>query len=143
MAGPTAARGTVFKITPSGHADHALQLLLANRLHGRRISLRRAGAGQRRELLRDNLRGRGQRTAWHGLQNHPEWHADHALQLLLASELHGRRDPYAGLVQGSDGNFYGTTIEWRGQRLLWHGLQNHPRRHADHALQLLLPSQLR
>lgn len=45
----------------------------------------------------------------------------------------------AGLVQGTDGNFYGTTysggIGWHLR--LWHGFQNHSNRSADHALQLL------
>jgi uncharacterized repeat protein (TIGR03803 family) len=47
---------------------------------------------------------------WDGLQNHPEWHADDAIQLLLPKRVHGRRNPEAGLVQATDGNFYGTTV---------------------------------
>jgi hypothetical protein len=34
-------------------------------------------------------------------------------------------DPYAGLVEGTDGNR--DNLSWRGQRR-WHSLQNHPRR---------------
>ena len=43
----------------------------------------------------------------------------------------GKR-PLAGLVQGGDGNFYGTTICGRGERLR-HGLQDDTRRSADDA----------
>ena len=45
----------------------------------------------------------------HGLQNHHEWHADDAIQLLRAKRLHGRRIPLGGLVQATNGDFYGTT----------------------------------
>jgi len=44
------------------------------------------------------------------------------------------------LVQGTDGNFYGTT-QWGGNGYscggaaeLWHGIQNHPRWRADNAV---------
>jgi uncharacterized repeat protein (TIGR03803 family) len=58
--------------------------------------------------------------------------------------------PNAGLVQGSDGNFYGTTVEGGAHDGngcpptggLWHSLQNHSKRRADHALQLLSSKQL-
>ncbi len=60
------------------------------------------------------------------------------------------QQPYAGLVRGSDGNFYGTTLEGGantgcsfGSGQLRHGLQNHARGHADHAAQLLRSSWLR
>ncbi|HEY6292269.1 MAG TPA: choice-of-anchor tandem repeat GloVer-containing protein [Terriglobia bacterium] len=43
--------------------------------------------------------------------------------------------PYAGLVQATNGNFYGTTYK-RGGLRRWHGLRNHLRGHADHAAQL-------
>jgi hypothetical protein len=42
--------------------------------------------GYRWELVRDHGRGRGQRRR-NNLQNHPEWHADHALQLLVSKWL--------------------------------------------------------
>ena len=40
--------------------------------------------------------------------------------------------PRAGLVQGSDGNFYGTTAYGGGQQQRWHGLQNQRHWGADH-----------
>jgi uncharacterized repeat protein (TIGR03803 family) len=43
--------------------------------------------------------------------------------------------PAGALVQATDGNFYGTTDI--GGATGGHDLQNHPRGHADHALQLL------
>ena len=49
--------------------------------------------------------------------------------------------PDAGLVQATNGNFYGTT-EAGGANGNGHGLQNHPERHADDALQLLLPKRM-
>ena len=39
--------------------------------------------------------------------------------------------PEAGLVQGSDGNFYGTTY-WRRHERLWHRVQNQHQWGADH-----------
>ena len=47
-------------------------------------------------------------AAGHGFQNHLERHADYAVQLLL-QPLHRRPPLHAGLVQATDGNFYGTT----------------------------------
>jgi uncharacterized repeat protein (TIGR03803 family) len=40
--------------------------------------------------------------------------------------------PGAALIQGSDGNFYGTTSRWRGLVPVRHGLQNYCWRQADH-----------
>jgi uncharacterized repeat protein (TIGR03803 family) len=42
--------------------------------------------------------------------------------------------PQTGLVQATDGNFYGTTRGWRGQ-WLWDDLQNHPEWNADNPIQ--------
>ena len=52
------ARGYGLQNHPQRHADDALQLLFAKRLHGRRRPRRGAGPGHRWELLRDNGRGR-------------------------------------------------------------------------------------
>jgi hypothetical protein len=47
----------------------------------------------------------------------------------------GGVSPGVGLVQGTDGNFYGTNLLGRSrpglQPWLWEGLQNHPRGHGD------------
>src|SRR6516164_11653254 len=87
--------------------EDPLQLLLAgrNRLHGWVYAHIGAGPGPRWELLRDSAVWRGQLAVlglcarlWGGLQNHPQWHADAALQLLLTgwSQLHGRQLPLRG-----------------------------------------------
>ncbi len=78
MAGQTARRGTVFKITPSGTLTTLYSFA---------------------SVLTDG-------------------------------------NPLAGLVQGSDGNFYGTTVDGGANVTTWHGLQNHSQRHPDHAVQL-------
>jgi hypothetical protein len=50
------------------------------RRHGRRRSFRVLSPRRRWELLWDNHR---RRRLWqrHGIQNHPKWHVDHAVQL--------------------------------------------------------------
>src|ERR1017187_258238 len=49
--------------------------------------------------------------------------------------------PEAGLVQATNGDFYGTTAFWRSPPP-WDGLQNHSERHADDAIQLLPPERV-
>ena len=53
---------------PGGRADHALQLLLPKRLHGRCVPQRGPRPGHQRGLLRDNHVRRGQYRLWHGLR---------------------------------------------------------------------------
>ena len=52
--------------------------------------------------------------------------------------------PYAGLVQATRWGLLRVNLRWRRGRLPpgRHGLQNHPKRHPDHDLQLLLPTEL-
>ena len=86
------------------------------------------------------MQWRGQRP-WDDLQNHPRRHADDAIQLSAPKELHGRQLPLAGLVQATNGYFYGTTIDG-GANGQWDDLQNHPEWNADDAVQLLLPERV-
>ena len=53
--------------------------------------------------------GGGAQRLGHDLQNHPEWQADDAIQLLFP-KVHGHGGaPTAALIQASNGDFYGTT----------------------------------
>jgi len=84
--GCTLGCGTVLKITPLG---------TLTRLHSFDFTDGRTpGAGSRPqwELLRNNEHWRGP-YLWHGLQDHPQWHADDAVQLLRSNspQLRGRR----------------------------------------------------
>ena len=77
--------GTVFKITPSGTLTALYSFCSqTNCTDGAYPS--RGWSRPRWELLRDNRSwGTGLMSTagrlWHGLQNHPKWHADHAAQL--------------------------------------------------------------
>ena len=107
MAGPT-ADGHGLQNHPKWHADDALQLLLPKRLHGRRLPLRGAGPGHRWEPLRDNDRGRGHTIYGTVFKITPS-----GTLTTLHSFADGTDgdDPNAGLVQATNGNFYGTTIK--------------------------------
>src|ERR1035438_892924 len=73
-----------------------------------------------------------------GLQNHPEWHADNAIQLLLPKRVHGRLYPPGWAGPGHRRGFLRDN-RWWGRHLpssrLWDGLQNHPEWHVDNATQ--------
>ena len=68
-------------------------------------------------------------------------HADHPLLVLqrgrACTALPRRRDTLAGLIQGSDGNFYGTLGRRRESPRRRHSVQAHAFGHADHTLLVL------
>ena len=66
-----------------------------------------------------------------------------ALTTLHSFDWYDGASPTAALVQGTDGNHLRDNLRRRGQPVLWHGIQNHPRRNVHLALQLLRSSQLR
>ena len=121
--------GTVFKITPRG----TLTTLHSFDCTDGADALRRAGASHRRELLRDNLWRAGPRRRYGTV-----FKITPSGTLTTLHSFDRTTDgagPYGGLVQATDGNFYGTT--YGGAHTTYgHGLQNHPKRHADHAAQL-------
>src|ERR1035438_291864 len=129
---------------PEWHPNDAIQLLRPKRVHGRRIPRCGASPSHQWGLLRDNGPWRGVRPR-DGIQNHPAWHADDAIQLLHPKRVPGRRIPQRA----------GPRHQWellrdngrRGDLALparsWYGLQNHSGWHADDAIQLLLPKRRR
>ena len=147
--------GTLFKITPSGtlttlHDFNSIDGFLGNTdgvgagfgTRHRRQLLRNLSFGRLQPRLRQWHGGR----LWHGIQNHAGRHLHPALQLLLSTELHRRFLPsdYSCARHGweplwDDGIWWVWQLLWCFSGRLWHGLQNHPNRHPDHAVQLLLP----
>jgi uncharacterized repeat protein (TIGR03803 family) len=119
-AGPAGlGGGTVFKITPSGSADYAIYLLLPKRVHGRRKPLRGADPGHQWELLWDNSmmaeRNMGS-PALDGCGTIFKITPSGTLTTLYSFCAQSvclvrtaKATPEGALVQGTDGNFYGTT----------------------------------
>ena len=87
--------GTVFRISPSGVLTTLYSFCSKSACSDGANPVGRLIQATDGNLVRDN----GDR---HCLQNHPKWHADDARR-------HGRPIALAALVQGKDGNFYGTT----------------------------------
>ena len=73
---------------------------------GQQRPLLRSGPGQRRQLLRDDRGRRGQR---HGMVFKITPSGTEAGLYSFAKTGTNGQTPYAGLIQGTDGNFYGTT----------------------------------
>src|ERR1039458_171858 len=149
--------GTVFKITPSGTLTtlynfcpqsgctdggnpDAMQLRPPKRVHGR-PPRRWARPGRQWGLLRDNVLWWGQTLRRDGLQNHTEWHADPAIQVLLPKRVPGRQQPQRWARPGRRWGMLRDNV-WRWGQQLWHRLQNHLGWHADDAIQLLLPKRV-
>ena len=122
-------------------ANDAVQLLPPIRLSGRRKSLRGARARQRRELLRDSNRWRGQQMG-HSLQNYPGRYADDAVHLLFSGRLHGRRCPLRGTGARRRRELLRDDEPRQRNEPHGHGLQNYDWRHVDDVVQLLLPKRL-
>ena len=99
--------GTVFKMTPAGVLTTLVVFSGANGWK----SLRRPGAGHQWQFLRHNRiwwksQFKRRLWLWHGVSNDPRRGVDDA-GLVQPAPMAAYR--VGGLVQGSDGNFYGTT----------------------------------
>ncbi len=94
--------GTVFRMTTNGALDHfgIVQLFCKWRL-----SCRRVGTGHGRQFLWHGLIRRNQRQ--HGTLFRMTTNG--TLTALVSFNSTNGSYPYGGLVQGADGNFYGTT----------------------------------
>ena len=98
--------GTVFTITPGG-AVTTLYSFCAKTKFARTATspLRGAGSGHRRELLWNNIHMAGPTILGTVFRITPSG----ILTTIHRFDGTDGYDPYAGLVQGPDGNFYGTT----------------------------------
>ncbi len=133
--------GTVFEITPGGKLTvlHSFCSEIGPLRRGSRR--RRAGPGQQRQLLWDNLHWWGEQLR-HGLPDHPSREAKRATQLRW--HFNRGRSPLPGAGASHRWKLLRDNRGRRGQPQLWGGprvrlrnaLQNNPRGHADHAAQL-------
>ncbi len=102
--GGTGGYGTVFKLTPSG--TETVLYTFAGGSYRRRKSRGRRDPGQRRQFLWKHPARRRERPR-HRLQAHAERDRDHFALLRRAAAT--AQIPGANLLQGSDGNLYGST----------------------------------
>jgi uncharacterized repeat protein (TIGR03803 family) len=92
------------------HADDAIQLLLSKRVPGRLVPRRWFGPGHHWGFLRDN-RIRGANGLFYGtiFKITPGGALTTLYSFCSKSECPDGANPYAGLVQATTGDFYGTT----------------------------------
>ena len=98
--------GTVFQISPSGTYTNLYSF--AGPPSDGSYPASRAGAGQRRQFLRDDRRGRDATATGTVFRISPS--GTYTNLYSFAGAPNDGAGPEAGLVQGSDGNFYGTTL---------------------------------
>ena len=106
MAGPT-ADGTVFKITPSGTLTTLYSFCSQSSCTDGAYPY--AGLVQATDGNFYGTTTRAGPTAVARSSKSPQRHADHAVQLCSQSGCTDGANPFAALVQATDGNFYGTT----------------------------------
>ena len=99
--------GTVFKLTPGGVLTTLVEFT-GPRAATKAASLSRLGAGQRWKLLRDDPGGRRERLGT-VFKLTPGGVLTTLVEFTGTTGSNKGSCPCAGLVQGSDGNFYGTT----------------------------------
>ena len=119
--------GTVFKISPTGALTSLYSFTGRNDGWAPEAGWCRAATAismarprRRHRLLWLRL--------WHRVQNQHQWGAD---QFVFIHRYDDGAVADAGLVQGSDGYFYGTTEGGGTYHLLWHRIQNQHQWGAD------------